>query len=79
MVWEGKDRDRRSSPIPIEACLCGRPPVGKPDFEQVGGMEVRYCRMSGLLMQLQLAAGPYGVREIGLKSQWRALWPWHAS
>ena len=25
VVWEGKDRDRRSSPIPISTCSCSRP------------------------------------------------------
>ena len=35
----------------------------------------RYCRMSGLLMRPLLAAGLYGVREIGSKSETRALRP----
>ena len=31
--------------------------------------------MCGLLMRHLLAAGPYGVREIGSKSKRRARWP----
>ena len=46
---------------------------------RVGGWLVSYCRMSGLLMQPSLAAGPYGVREIGSKSESRARWPSGAS
>ena len=44
-------------------------------LRRVGGSLVRYCRMFGLLMRLLLAAGPYGVREIGSKSAWRAPRP----
>ena len=44
-------------------------------LSRVGGSLVRYSRMSGLLMRHLLAAGPYGVREIGSKSAWRALRP----
>ena len=50
--------------------VCGRPLVGKPDFEpRLGGIQVRYGRMCGLLMRHLLAAGLYGVREIGSKSK----------
>ena len=42
---------------------------------RVGGSLVRYCRMFGLLMQHSVAAGPYGVREIGSKSASRAHRP----
>ena len=52
------------------------PPDGQARFQnRVGGSLVRYCRMSGLLMQPLLAAGPYGVREIGSKSDKRARRP----
>ena len=55
------------------------PLVGKPDFEpRIGGIQVRYGRMCGLLMRHLLAAGPYGVREIGSKSKRRARWPFEA-
>ncbi len=56
--------------------LCGRPQVGQARIQnRVGGSLVRYCRMSGLLMQPLLAAGPYGVREIRSKSGMRARRP----
>ncbi len=42
---------------------------------RVGGSVARYCRMSGLSMRRCLAAGPYGVREIGSKSCKRAQRP----
>ena len=52
------------------------PPDGQARIRnRVGGSLVRYCRMSGLLMRPLLAAGPYGVREIGSKSDKRAHWP----
>ena len=52
------------------------PPDGQARFQnRVGGSLVRYCRMSGLLMRPLLAAGPYGVREIGSKSDKRARRP----
>ena len=52
------------------------PPGGQARIQnRVGGSLVRYCRMSGLLMQPLLAAGPYGVREIGSKSDKRAPRP----
>ena len=56
------------------------PRWGKSDFrtESVAARS-RYCRMSGLLMRPLLAAGPYGVREIGSKSESRAQWPSRAS
>ena len=41
----------------MEALVCGRPLVGKPASDRVGGSLVRYSRMSGLLMQPSLAAG----------------------
>ena len=56
--------------------VCGRPQVGQARIQnRVGGSLVRYCRMSGLLMQPLLAAGPYGVREIRSKSGMRARRP----
>ena len=52
------------------------PPDGQARLQnRVGGSLVRYCRMSGLLMRPLLAAGPYGVREIGSKSDKRAPRP----
>ena len=52
------------------------PPDGQARIRnRVGGSLVRYCRMSGLLMQPLLAAGPYGVRKIGSKSDKRAPRP----
>ena len=52
------------------------PPGGQARIQnRVGGSLVRYCRMSGLLMRPLLAAGPYGVREIGSKSDKRARRP----
>ena len=52
------------------------PPDGQARLQnRVGGSLVRYCRMSGLLMRPLLAAGPYGVREIGSKSDKRARRP----
>ena len=52
------------------------PPGGQARIlRRVGGSLVRYCRMSGLLMRLLLAAGPYGVREIRSKSGIRARRP----
>jgi len=48
--------------------VCGRPGNGRVRIRnRVGGSLVRYCRMSGLLMQPLLAAGPYGVREIRIQ------------
>ena len=72
--------------LPDAAVLKGRengikwrmwtPPGGQARRQnRVGGSLVRYCRMSGLLMQPSLAAGPYGVREIGSKSGMRARRP----
>ena len=52
------------------------PPGGQVRLQnRVRGSLVRYCRMSGLLMQPSLAAGPYGVRKIGSKSGMRARRP----
>ena len=52
------------------------PPGGQVRLRsEVGGSPVRYCRMSGLLMRPLLAAGPYGVREIGSKSGKRTRKP----
>ena len=52
------------------------PPGGQARIQnRVRGSLVRYCRMSGLLMQPSLAAGPYGVRKIGSKSGMRARRP----
>ena len=52
------------------------PPGGQVRLQnRVRGSLVRYCRMSGLLMQPLLAAGPYGVREIRSKSGMRARRP----
>ncbi len=40
------------------------PPGGQARIQnRVGGSLIRYCRMSGLLMRLLLAADPSGVRE----------------
>ena len=57
----------------LEVAFMWTPPDGQARFQnRVGGSLVRYCRMSGLLMRPLLAAGPYGVREIGSKSDKRA-------
>ncbi len=57
-------------------CRMWTPPGGQARRQnRVGGSLVRYCRMSGLLMQPSSAAGPYGVREIGSKSGMRARRP----
>jgi hypothetical protein len=51
------------------------PKWASADSEPSWWQLAKYCRMSGLLKQRCLAAGPYGVREIGSNSPQRAQRP----
>ena len=50
-MWTYVDAPRLAS-LTSYVDVCGRPPVGKPDFGSgLGGNQVRYSRMCGLLMR----------------------------
>ena len=60
-----------SQPTYVDAPLVGKPDVVPKSVAVRSGTVVCAASWCGTF----LAAGPYGVREIGSKSQWRARWP----
>ena len=67
----GELRIRLSQPTYVDAPLVGKPDVVPKSVAVRSGTVVCAASWCGTF----LAAGPYGVREIGSKSQWRARWP----